>query len=79
MYEYDKGEALPQRVALALMTSVGVAALLLAVAGPAEAKKNAKQPEKLAEVILDPDNGQPLTLVVSLKDQQLDIYRGLTV
>ena len=46
---------------------------------PAEAKKNAKQPEKLAEIISDPDNGEPLTLVVSLKDQQLDIYRGLTL
>ena len=79
MYECDKGEALPQRVALALMTGVGVAALLLAVAAPSEAKKNAKHPEKLAEVISDPDNGQPLTLVVSLKDQELEIYRGLTL
>ena len=79
MYEYDKGEALAQRAALAFTIGLGIAALLLAVAGPAEAKKNAKQPEKLAEVILDPDNGQPLTLVVSLKDQQLDIYRGLTL
>ena len=27
----------------------------------------------------DPDNGEPLTLVVSLRDQQLDIYRGLSL
>ena len=79
MYEYDKGEALPQRVALAFMTGLGIASLLVALAAPAEAKKNAKQPEKLAEVITDPDNGEPLTLVVSLRDQQLDIYRGLTL
>ena len=79
MYEYDKGGALPQRVALSLVTGLGVAALLVAITAPAEAKKNAKQPEKLAEVISDPDNGEPLTLVVSLRDQQLDIYRGLTL
>ena len=47
MYEYDKGEALAQRVALACTTGLGVAVLLMAVvAPPAEAKKNAKQPEK---------------------------------
>ena len=79
MYEYDRGEALPQRVALAFMTGLGITSLLVALAAPAEAKKNAKQPEKFAEVITDPDNGEPLTLVVSLRDQQLDIYRGITL
>ena len=80
MYAYDGGEALAQRVALAFATGVGVAAVLMAVAAPpAEAKKNPKQSEKLAEIISDPDNGEPLTLVVSLRDQQLDIYRGLTL
>jgi hypothetical protein len=50
------------------------------VASPAEAKKNAKQPEKKwAEVMPDPDNGEPLTLIVSLRDQQLEIYRGLSL
>src|SRR4029434_9924388 len=44
------------------------------------AKKNAKQPEKKwAEVMPDPDNGEPLTLIVSLRDQQLEIYRGLSL
>ena len=81
MYEYDKGEALAQRVALACTTGLGVAVLLMAVvAPPAEAKKNVKQPEKKwAEVMPDPDNGEPLTLIVSLRDQQLDIYRGLSL
>ena len=81
MYEYDQGEALAQRVALACTTGLGVAVLLMAVvAPPAEAKKNAKQPEKKwAEVMPDPDNGEPLTLIVSLRDQQLDIYRGLSL
>ena len=79
MYEYQ-GEALAQRVALACTAGLGVAVLLMAVlAPPAEAKKNAKQPEKWAEVVPDPGNGEPLTLVVSLRDQQLDIYRGLTL
>ena len=50
------------------------------VVPPAEAKKNVKQPEKKwAEVMPDPDNGEPLTLIVSLRDQQLDIYRGLSL
>ena len=80
MYEYDKDEALAQWVALACTIGLGVAALSMAVAAPpAEAKKNAKQPEKWAEVMPDPDNGEPLTLIVSLRDQQLDIYRGLSL
>ena len=79
MYEYDKYEALAQRAAWAGTTGLGVAVLLMAVvASPADAKKNAKQPEKKwAEVMPDPGNGEPLTLIVSLRDQQLDIYRGL--
>ena len=81
MYEYEKWEVLTQRVAWACTTGLGVAVLLMAVvAAPAEAKKNAKQPEKKwAEVMPDPDNGEPLTLIVSLRDQQLDIYRGLSL
>ena len=81
MYEYDKCEGLAQRAAWACTTGLGVAVLLMAVvASPAEAKKNAKQPEKKwAEVMPDPDNGEPLTLIVSLRDQQLEIYRGLSL
>ena len=81
MYEYDKCEALAQRAAWACTTGLGVAVLLIAVvASPAEAKKNVKQPDKKwAEVMPDPDNGEPLTLIVSLRDQQLDIYRGLSL
>jgi L,D-transpeptidase catalytic domain/Putative peptidoglycan binding domain len=81
VYEYDnKGDVLAQRMTSVFTTALGIAAVLVAiVAPPAEAKKSAKQPEKLAEVIADPDNGEPLTLVVSLRDQQLDIYRGLTL
>ena len=59
MHEYDKGEALAQRVAWACTTGLCVAVLLMAVAAPAEAKKNAKQPEKKwTEVMPDPDNGR---------------------
>ena len=47
MYEYDKCEALAQRAAWGGTTGLGVAVLLMAVvASPADAKKNAKQPEK---------------------------------
>jgi peptidoglycan hydrolase-like protein with peptidoglycan-binding domain len=81
VYEYDKCEALAQRAAWGGTTGLGVAVLLMAVvASPADAKKNAKQPEKKwTEVMPDPGNGEPLTLIVSLRDQQLDIYRGLSL
>ena len=42
----------------------------------AEAKKKLNPIE---EPILDPDNGEPLTLVISLKDQKMDFYRGVTL
>jgi hypothetical protein len=47
-------------------------ALAVSVLG-AEAKKKSNPVE---EPILDPGNGEPLTLVVSLKDQKMEVYRG---
>jgi peptidoglycan hydrolase-like protein with peptidoglycan-binding domain len=82
VYEYERGEArkFAQRVASAFTTGLGVAALLVAVAtAPAEAKKKPKPIEKSTEAILDPANGEPLTLVISLGDQKIDVYRGLTL
>ncbi len=60
---------------------LGVAVLAAAVGTslPAEAQKR-KNPAKPAEVALpDPADGEPMTLVVSLGQQKVDIYRGLTL
>ena len=79
MCEYGKGERLGRKLLLVFTAALGAAAFLMATAPPLAAKKNVKEPQKMAEVFPDPDNGEPLTLIVSLKDQQLDLYRGLTL
>ena len=60
-------------------TLVGVAALAVAVGAslPAEAKKR-KGGSRPVAAIPDPDNGEPMMLVVSLSQQKVDVYRGLT-
>ncbi|MGH6793312.1 MAG: L,D-transpeptidase family protein [Methyloceanibacter sp.] len=65
----------------ALFTSTmwfGVAALVVATAAlPADAQSKRKSAAKQVEdPIPDPANGQPMTLVVSLNQQKVDIYRG---
>ena len=59
-------------------TLFGVAVMALAVGAslPAEAKK--KRAAKPVAALPDPDNGEPMVLVVSLSKQKVDIYRGLT-
>ena len=82
VYEYEKGGAIKfaQTVALAFATWMGVLALLLAIAAPAEAKKKRKPVEKPVEdLVLDSPNREPLTLVISLSDQELDLYQGTTL
>ena len=79
MYAYETGEAktFAHRVVSASVRFVCVTALALGVSVlGAEAKKKLNPIE---EPILDPDNGEPLTLVVSLKDQKMDVYRGVTL
>ena len=70
-----------ERVSSAFFTLAGIAALAVAVGVslPAEAgkKKNAAKP--VETVIPDPANGEPMTLIVSLSQQKLDVYRGLTL
>ena len=79
MYAYETGEArrLAHGAVLASGRFVCVTALALAVSSVgAEAKKKSNPVE---EQILDPANGEPLTLVISLKDQKMDVYRGVTL
>lgn len=66
-----------------LLTSTlwfGIAALATAVAAlPADAQSKRKSAAKQVEdPIPDPANGQPMTLIISLNQQKLDIYRGTT-
>jgi peptidoglycan hydrolase-like protein with peptidoglycan-binding domain len=58
---------------------VAVLAAAVGTSLPAEAQKR-KNSAKPAEVALpDPADGEPMTLVVSLGQQKVDIYRGLTL
>jgi hypothetical protein len=68
-----------KRLLPAFFTLVGIAALAVAVGAslPAEAKKR-KGDAKPVAAIPDPDNGEPMMLVVSLSAQSVDVYRGLT-
>lgn len=77
MYEYRTADTRRhgQRRPLGWVAWLGVFILLSAIAAPAEAKK----PRKVAaEPIADVANGEPMTMVVSLHEQTIDIYRGLT-
>jgi hypothetical protein len=56
---------------------VAVLAAAVGTSLPAEAQK--RKTPKPAEVALpDPADGEPMTLVVSLGQQKVDVYRGLT-
>lgn len=60
---------------------LGVAALAVAVGGslPAEAKKRKSAENPVEAAIPDPADGEPMTLVVSLSQQKVDVYRGMTL
>jgi peptidoglycan hydrolase-like protein with peptidoglycan-binding domain len=76
VFEYDRGDAgkFAHQAVSVLVRLLCVIALALGVSiVGAEAKKNSNP---LEDPILDPANGEPLTLVVSLKDQKMDVYRG---
>ena len=81
--EYEQGEAgkFAHRAASVLATWLGVVAVVFAVTtSPAEAKKKPKPIEKpIEDSIPDPANGEPLTLVITLSDQTIDIYRGASL
>ncbi|MGH6865796.1 MAG: L,D-transpeptidase family protein, partial [Methyloceanibacter sp.] len=73
-------QAAVARGALSSITvCLGVAALLgaAAIGTPLEAKK--RQKTSAEEVVAGPDADQPMTLIVSLSNQKVDIYRGTTL
>jgi hypothetical protein len=63
----------------AILSLIGVAALVLAtgVVMPAEAKKKPAKP--VEEPLPDPADGEPMTVVVSLGNQKAEIYRGTSL
>jgi peptidoglycan hydrolase-like protein with peptidoglycan-binding domain len=79
VFEYDRGDAgkFAHQAASALVRLFCVAVLALGVSIiGAEAKK---KPHPVEEPILDSRNGEPLTLVISLRDQKMDVYQGITL
>src|SRR5215470_13886424 len=79
VFEYEGGDAgkFAHQAVLALLRLLCVIVLALGVSiVGAEAKKKSNPLEK---PILDPANGEPLSLVVSLKDQKMEVYRGITL
>lgn len=58
--------------ALAAVTAIGFAL-------PAEAKKDKRDAKPVEDGIQDIHNGEPMTLIVSLGAQKVDIYRGTTL
>ena len=82
MCGYEQGEAkkFAHRAALAFALWFGVAVVVLAVAvAPAEADKKRNPAEKSGEESIPDANGEPLTLVIALNEQTIDIYRGTSL
>ncbi|HSD93238.1 MAG TPA: L,D-transpeptidase family protein [Methyloceanibacter sp.] len=77
----DAAVAVARRTSPTIFAVLGIAALALAVGAslPAEAKKRQGSAKRVEEPLPDPANGEPMTLVVSLNNQKVEIYRGTTL
>lgn len=77
----DEATKVAGRASSTFFAVIGIAALAVAVvaAMPAEAKKRQGSAKPAEEAIPDIANGEPMTLVVSLSNQKVDIYRGTTL
>ena len=77
----DEATKVAGRASSTFFAVVGIAALAVAVvaAMPAEAKKRQNSAKPIEEPIPDIANGEPMTLVVSLSNQKVDVYRGTTL
>src|SRR5262249_2298474 len=79
VFEYDRGDAgkFAHQANSASVRGFFVAARALVITIVcAEAKK---KPDPVEQPIRDSRDGEPLTLVISLRDQKMDIYRGITL
>lgn len=70
-----------KRTSSTLFAFLGVAVVAAAVGAslPAEAKKQKNGNKQVEAAIPDPADGEPMTLVVSLSQQKVDVYRGVTL
>jgi lipoprotein-anchoring transpeptidase ErfK/SrfK/peptidoglycan hydrolase-like protein with peptidoglycan-binding domain len=69
-----------KRSTATLAATLGVAALVFAVAaGPADAKKRKAAPKSAEPTVPEVEAGEPMTLIVSLREQRVDIYRGTSL
>jgi peptidoglycan hydrolase-like protein with peptidoglycan-binding domain len=77
VYEYGRGSAkmLALEAASVIATCICVA-LAIAFSLPVEAKNKQKSRVSAEAAIPDPGNGEPMTLIISLTDQTLNVYRG---
>lgn len=77
----ERAASAAKRTSSTFLTLLGVAALAVAVGVslPAEAKKRKNADKQVEAAIPDPADGEPMILVVSLSQQKLDVYRGMTL
>ena len=77
----ERADLSAKRISSTFFTLVGVAVLAVAVglSLPAEAKKRKNTAKPVEATIPDPADGEPMTLVISLNQQKVDIYRGMTL
>ena len=69
-----------KRTTATLAATLGVAALVFAVAAsPADAKKRKAAPKPAEPTVPEVEAGEPMTLIVSLREQRVDIYRGTSL
>jgi peptidoglycan hydrolase-like protein with peptidoglycan-binding domain len=70
-----------KRISSTFFTLVGVAVLAVgsALSLPAEAGKRKNTAKPVEAAIPDPADGEPMTLVISLSEQKVDVYRGMTL
>ncbi|MEZ5828054.1 MAG: L,D-transpeptidase family protein [Hyphomicrobiales bacterium] len=72
----DEAAMVAKRALSTFSICLGAAALAAAFA---VAPANAKNGDATEEAIPDPNDGQPMTLIVSLKEQRVDVYRGMSL
>ena len=76
----DTATKVAKRATSTFFTWLSVGALAVAVAAvPADAKKRKPSDKPADDAIIDPNNGEPMILVVSLGHQKVDVYRGTTL
>jgi L,D-transpeptidase catalytic domain/Putative peptidoglycan binding domain len=74
----DEATAVARKTFSTIAICLSVAAAVAIAAAPADARKRGTS-DPAEEAIADANNGQPMTLIVSLSQQRVDVYRGMTL